>query len=95
MLLSVGWLIAKRSKKAWYFGGLWLAFAACFLYSMSAPGNGVRAGVIAYSSSPVKAVLQALYYGVAQMGTYLRLILLGLTVILIPFFYRAAKGSFL
>ena len=60
---------------------------------MSAPGNTVRAGVIGYRASAVKAVLQSLYYGVAQMGTYLRPALIAVTLAVLPALYGAAKKS--
>ena len=65
----------------------------CFAYSMSAPGNAVRAGVIGYRASAVKAVLQALYYGVAQMSAYLRPALIAITLAVLPALYGAAKKS--
>ena len=73
--------------------GLTALLLICFAYSMSAPGNAVRAGVIGYRAPAVKAVLQALYYGVAQMGTYLRLPLIAITLAVLPALYGAAKKS--
>lgn len=91
--LGTAWLFWKRHPKKWTFLCLTALFLGCFVYSMSAPGNGVRAGVLGTQSSAVKAVLQALYYGTAQMGTYLRLPLLGVTLLLLPAMYQAAKKS--
>lgn len=90
------WLLAllvRRHPRRWHIAALWLVFAMFFLYSMSAPGNKVRAGYIQYQTSAVKAVLQALYYGAAQMGQYLRLPLLGVTVLAWPFLWQAARSS--
>lgn len=93
LALTTLWLFSRRHDKKWYFLGLWLVFLAGFLYSMTAPGNTVRSGVIGYHSSAVKSIAQAVYYGVAQMGGYLRLPVIGLTVLLLPAFARAAKQS--
>ena len=87
------WLLWKKHPRRWHVLALWVTFAAFFLYSVSAPGNRVRAGYIQYQSSAVKAVCQAVYYGLAQMGQYLRLPLLGVTVIVWPFLWQAAKDS--
>ena len=65
----------------------------CFLYSMAAPGNAQRAALIGAQVSPVKAVLQSLYYGVSLMGGYLSLPLVAVTGLLVPFFWQAAKKS--
>ena len=93
MALAMLWLFARKNPRRWTAAGLWLLFLACFLYSMSAPGNGVRAGVIGAHPSAVMAVVQALYYGVALMGAYLRLPLFGLTALLLPCFIRGARRS--
>ncbi|MDD3334830.1 MAG: DUF6056 family protein [Eubacteriales bacterium] len=93
MALCTLWLFLKKHPVRWHFLGLWLVFAACFLYSMSAPGNSVRSAMIGAESSVVVTIAKALYYGVALMGSYLSLPLIGLTLIFLPFFYRAAKAS--
>lgn len=91
--LALVWMFARRRARRWHFAALWLIFAAFFLYSMSAPGNQVRAGYIQYSVSPVKAVMQALYYGTALMGQYISLPLAGVTVMAWPFLWQAARNS--
>ena len=67
--------------------------AAGFVYSMTAPGNAVRAGMIGYTCSPVKAVARSLYEGVILMAGYVRFPLLGLTALVSPLRWRAAKDS--
>ncbi len=91
--LWTAWLFSKRHGRRWYFLGLTALFLVCFAYSMSAPGNGVRADVIGYQGSAVKAVLQALYHGTAQIGTYLRLPLIAVTLMLLPAIVEAARQS--
>ena len=60
---------------------------------MTAPGNGVRASMIGYSASPVKAVAQALYYGAALIGEYARLPVIAVSLLALPTMTRAAKQS--
>lgn len=93
LALAVAWLFWRKHFRKWHFMGLWLLLLGCFAYSMMAPGNTVRAGLLQYQGSAIKTILQALYYGTAKMGSYLRLPLIGLTVIMLPAFYRAAKAS--
>jgi hypothetical protein len=87
------WAFLRKQPKAPLLLLLTLVFLGCFLYSMSAPGNTVRAGVIASGVSPVKAVAQALYYGTALAGSFLSLPTLGVTALVLPFLYTAAKAS--
>ena len=87
------WMLRVRHPRRWRFAGLAALLLLCFAYSMSAPGNAVRAGVIGYRAPAVKAVLQALYYGVAQMSAYLRPALIAITLAVLPALYRAAQKS--
>ena len=89
----VCWMFARRSPRKWLFIALWALFLACFLYSAFAPGNGVRARIVGYSVSPVKAIAQALYYGMAQFGGYLTLPVLGASLLCAPAMAKAAKQS--
>ncbi len=91
-VLSV-WLFVRRHVKRWWFAALACLFAACFVYNMSAPGNTARANMIGYQSSAVKAVIQSLYYGVGQIGGFIRLPLFAITLVLLPAIYQAAKRS--
>lgn len=93
LALAALWLFMRKHPLRWNFLGLWCLLLGCFVYSMTAPGNTVRAGVIGYQGSMIKTIAQALYYGTAKMGGYLRLPLIGLTVIMLPAFCRAAKAS--
>lgn len=94
-LLAAGlvWLFRTGHARRWHAAGLFALFLACFVYSMSAPGNAVRAGMIGYRASPAKAVAQSLYLGAAQMGAYLRLPLIAVTLAVLPAIYEAAKAS--
>lgn len=87
------WGFFRKNPKAPVTALLTLVFLGCFLYSMTAPGNAVRAGVIGYPSSPGKAVAQALYHGTALAGSYVSLHLLGVTVLVLPLLYAAVKKT--
>lgn len=87
------WLFARKHAKRWHFAAVILLFVACFAYSITAPGNGVRANMIGYQASALKAVLQSLYFGVGQMGQSIRLPLVAVTLFLFPALYEAARES--
>ena len=89
----LAWLFGKRRPRRWRFLLCFAVLAAGFVYSMSAPGNTVRAGMIGYTCSPVKAVARSLYEGVILMAGYVRFPLLGLTALVSPLLWRAAKDS--
>ena len=86
----LAWLFGKRRPRRWRFLLCFAVLAAGFVYSMSAPGNTVRAGMIGYTCSPVKAVARSLYEGVILMTGYVRFPLLGLTALVSPLLWRAA-----
>ena len=96
LLLFAGltlWAFSKKNRWKWAY--LWLSalFFACFLYSVTAPGNNVRSIYIPFQSSAPKAILQSLYHGVALIGSYIRLPLIGVTALLVPFFAVAAPKT--
>ena len=92
--LWTGSLIYKKHPRRWHFLGLWLLFLGCFLYSVSAPGNYIRSLYIDYrEGTPLKAVAQALYYGTALIGSQITLLVLAATLVMLPFFIRAAGKS--
>lgn len=87
------WLFWKKHSKRWHFLGMTALFALCFAYSMSAPGNAVRASYINYDASPVKTIIQSMYYGVGELGGYITLPVIAVTLVLLPALYEAAKKS--
>jgi len=87
------WLFVCKGRKRWHFAALYVLMACCFLYSVTAPGNSVRASYIRYQGSPVKTVLQSFYYGIGQMGEYIRLPLIAVTLPVVPALFDAAKKS--
>ncbi len=87
------WVFIRKSRKRLHFTALYLLFAGCFLYSMAAPGNTVRASYIQYQSSAVKTVLQSFYFGIGQLGETIRLPLIAVTLPLLPAMYEAARKS--
>ena len=91
--VGLAWVFLRKNAKRWHFAGLLVLFAGCFLYSMAAPGNTVRAGYIRYEGSVVKTVLQSFYYGVGQMGESLRLPLIAVALLMAPALHEAAQKS--
>ncbi|MCI5955602.1 MAG: hypothetical protein MRZ54_01300 [Clostridiales bacterium] len=91
--LATAAAFVRRNAKRACFAALFALFLICFAYSMSAPGNAVRADRIGYHGSAVKAIAQSLYYGVAQMGGYIRLPLIAVTLAVAPLLYGAAGRS--
>jgi len=91
--VALAWVFMRKSAKRWHFAAIYVLFAVCFAYSMAAPGNTVRASYIQYQSSPVKTVLLSFYYGIGQMGKYIRLPLIAVTLALLPAMLDAAQKS--
>ena len=89
--LIVLYAFVKKSRWCWAYALLTAVFLAGFLVSMSAPGNAVRAGIINHSASPVMAVLQSFYYGIAVGVGFIRLPLIALTLFLLPWFAIIAQ----
>ncbi len=87
------WLFVRRHPKRWWFVLVEGVFLACFLYSVLAPGNHARAGMIGYRASAAKAIVQSLYQGIALIGGYVRLPLAAVTLLTLPALYRAAEKS--
>lgn len=87
------WVFVKKAPRRWRFAVLYLLLAGCFLYSVTAPGNTVRASYIRYQGSAVKTVLQSFYYGIGQMGDSIRLPLIAITLPLLPAMYEAARKT--
>ena len=90
---GLAWLFWRRQSRRWRFAALYALLGVCFWYSVSAPGNSVRAWYIQYRTSVGKTVLQSFYFGLGQMGQYLRLPLIAITLPLFPALYRAARKS--
>ena len=79
----------KKTRLRFVNLGLTVLLGLCLLFSVLAPGNGVRAeAVTSEHCSPVKAIAESLYFGVALMGDYCTLpmlVLFGLSVwLLLP-----------
>ena len=52
---------------------IFIVLMVCFVFSMVAPGNGVRAQTLMGGISAPKAILQAFYFGLALMGSWFSL----------------------
>jgi len=91
--LFASYAFVKKNRFRFVYAALTVWFLACFAYSISAPGNDVRAALIGAHPSAVKAVAQSLYYGVALLGQYATLPVLAVGLMLAPLLWRLAKNS--
>ncbi len=91
-ILSV-YAMLQKHKYRFIYAALTVWFAACFLYSVSAPGNTVRAAMIGAHPSAVAAIAKSLYYGVALLGNYSTLPVLAVGLALAPLLWRLAGSS--
>ena len=92
-LLLCLWAFVSKSKSKWAFTSFFALFLGSFLFNALAPGNGVRAELIAYQSSAVKSILQSFYYGFALMANWTGLPLMAVTAALLPVVIPLAKKS--
>jgi hypothetical protein len=72
-LLAALWAFAVKRPKKWLHLLLCLALLGCFAFSMTAPGNLVRAKTLAGGMSAPMAVAQSFYFGLALMGHWFSL----------------------
>ena len=85
--------LVRKSPNRWAYLALTAWFLVCFLYSVTAPGNALRAGVLGASSSPLKAIAKALYYGVALLGNYMSLPILAAGLAALPMVIAGVKRT--
>lgn len=90
--MATAFALVRRNRHRFTFAALTLWFALCFAYSMVAPGNAVRAALMARIPR-LKAVAQSLYYGVALLGRYLTLPVVAVGLALAPMLWQLAAGS--
>ena len=83
----------KRHRFRFVYAGLLLVLAACFIYSMTAPGNDHRATIMGTRISAPEAVLKSLYYGVTLLGSYITLPVIAVVLFLIPIFWKLVQNS--
>lgn len=88
------WLLLKHNKKGCVILAVTLLFLVCFMHSISAPGNQIRAHMIGASESAALSIIKALYYGTALIGQYITLPLLALTLLFLPIMTEAARSKF-
>lgn len=74
--LIVAWAFWKKRGYRWFAVLVFLLLMACFLFSMTAPGNTVRAATLMGGVSAPMAILQSFYFGFALMGSWFSLPLL-------------------
>ena len=72
-----GWAFIAKRPKRWAYAALTLLLLVCFIFSVRAPGNTVRAQTLSGGMSAPKAVAEAVYFGLALIGNFFSLPLLG------------------
>lgn len=95
-LLAVGftgWAFVAKRPKRWAFLALTLLLMACFAFSVRAPGNAVRAQTLSGGMSAPKAVLEAVYFGLALMGNFFSLPLLAAVLVITALTLPALRKS--
>lgn len=75
------WAFYARRPKRFALLLLTCVFWAGVLFSATAPGNGVRAQTLGGGMSPLKAVLQALFFGASLLGAQFSLPVAALTLL--------------
>ena len=66
----------KKRRDRFVSLAIFVLLMVCFVFSMVAPGNGVRAETLLGGMSAPRAILQAFYFGIALMGSWFSLPLL-------------------
>ncbi len=83
-VLFTGWAFLHRRPKRFAYLSLTLVLLLGFAFSVTAPGNDVRAATLAGTIGAPKAVLEALYFGLALLGHSFSLPLVAAMVLLVP-----------
>ena len=63
----------RHSQWRWSYAALWGLLLACFMYSILAPGNMVRAATLMGGMSAPMAIAQSFYFGLGLMGDWFTL----------------------
>lgn len=96
VLLATGhtfWAFTRRRPKRFAYLFLTVLLLACMAFSMVAPGNAVRAKTLGGGMSAPKAILQAVYFGLALLGNGFSLPLAAALLLLILLSIPALKLS--
>jgi len=95
-LLAAGftaWAFVRKRPGKWAYLSLTLVLLICFALSVKAPGNAVRAATLSGGMSAPKAVLEAVYFGLALIGHAFSLPLLAAMVLLAALSAPALRRS--
>ncbi|NLI21885.1 MAG: hypothetical protein GX418_10100 [Clostridiales bacterium] len=92
-LCFTGWAFLSRRPRRWAYLSLTVVLCACLFFSASAPGNGVRAQTLSGGMSAPKAVLEAVYFGLALIGHSVSLPLLAALALMVPLSAPALRQS--
>ncbi|HPF89002.1 MAG TPA: hypothetical protein PK537_13235, partial [Candidatus Limiplasma sp.] len=93
MALLCIYALWKKHRFRFVYIGLLAVLAACFAYSMAAPGNDARAAVMGTRISAPAAVLKSVYYGITLLGNYISLPVVAVMLFLLPIFWKLAQNS--
>jgi len=63
----------RHSRWRWLYAGACMLLLIGFVYSMSAPGNAVRAATLQGGMNPVMAIAQSFYFGLGLIGDWFSL----------------------
>lgn len=92
-LCATVFAFVRKHPKKWAYVSLTVVLVACFVFSISAPGNAVRAKTLSGGMSPVKAVVEAVYFGLAFLGHSITLPLIAALVLLVALALPALEKS--
>lgn len=81
LLLAYAFRLKRIGR--WAQLSLSLLMLAAFAFSMTAPGNWVRAGTLGGGMGPLRAIAQAFYFGLGLMGSWFSLPLMALWALVV------------
>jgi hypothetical protein len=90
-VLFTGWAFAHRRPKRFAYLSFTLVLLMGFAFSVTAPGNDVRAATLAGNIGAPKAVLETVYFGLALLGHGFSLPLLAALALLVPLCLPAVR----
>ncbi|MDD3212745.1 MAG: DUF6056 family protein [Eubacteriales bacterium] len=96
LLLAFGftvWAFARKRPKRWAYAALAAVLLTGFAASALAPGNAVRGATLSGGMGAPKAVLEAVYFGLALMGNFVSLPLIAALLVLVAMALPALRQS--
>ena len=87
------WAFLSKRPKKWAYLSLLVLMLVCMVFSMKAAGNSVRAKTLTGGMSAPKAVLEAVYFGLALIGHSFSLPLMAAMVLIVVLAIPSLKQS--